>query len=322
MILVKTPLRISFMGGYTDFPDFYNQYQGRVLSTTIDKYVYIAISKKFNGDIRLSYSLTENVASSAEIKHNRVRAGLQKLGIEKGIEIVSIADLPSEGIGLGSSSAFTVGLLNGLHTFLGEDSNPQEIAQEASEIEVDILDESMGRQDQYAVAHGGLNIINFSKDGITVAPVQLDDIIKQKFQEHLMFFYTAKTRQGKSILHNGRANIESNFEILKKMSDSAPLFYTMLKEGNYEGLGNLLHEMWMLKKGLADGISNSEIDEMYELARANGAWGGKICGAGGGGFLMLMVEPSKQQAVREAISWQEIKIQFSDKGSEIVYQSI
>ncbi len=324
MIVVKTPFRISFVGGGTDLEDFYKQYPGRVISTTIDKAVYINVNKKFTGDVRVAYSQTEIVPTRAEVKHTRVKAVMEKLGIEKGVEIVSIADLPSEGTGLASSSAFTVGLLKGLNALHGKNVDAEEIAHGACEVEIGMLGEPIGKQDQYAVAYGGLNIINFNKDGsVVVEPIYLDPTIKENFQNHLMFFYTAKTRAANSILKEQKENIGAKFETLKKMSDMVPIFHEMLEKGDFKSMGLLLHEAWMLKKALSSGISDSDIDVMYDLALKNGAWGGKILGAGGGGFLMLFVEPSQQEKVKNALSaWQEVKLRFSDGGSKIVYQSL
>lgn len=317
MILVKTPLRISLIGGSTDIEDFYTKYPGRCITAAINKYVYITISKKFEGDVRVSYSHTETVPTSKEIKNSRVRAVLEKLGIEKGMQIVSIGDLPGEGIGLASSSAFTVGLLNGVHKFLGNKVDAEQLAREACEIEIDVLKEPIGKQDQYATAYGGVNLINFNKDGVTVEP-----IYTKSFEEHLMFFYTGKTRSASAILSAQKLNFETNFEALKKVSDMVPIFHDKMLTGDWKGMGLLLHEAWMLKRELAVGITDDEIDKIYKAAREKGAWGGKIVGAGGGGFLMLMVEPSKQDAVRSVIPYQEVKFEITDRGSEIVYETI
>lgn len=312
MILVKTPLRISFIGGGTDFQEFYSKNGGAVISTTIDKSVYVAINPKFDGDIRVSYSHTEIVSTSKDVQHTRVRAVLEKMRIEKGLEIVTISDLPSEGTGLGSSSALTVGLLHGLGS--------KNIAEEACKIEINTLREPIGKQDQYACAFGGLNLITFTKNSVEVRPIILDPVIKEKLQNYLMFFYTGKTRQASVILKKQKENQKTN--MLRKICDLVPVFHTMLKEGDFKGMGALLDEAWALKKNLADGITDNEIDRMYNLALRAGAWGGKILGAGGGGFLMLMVEPEKQEAVATVLaSYRQVKFKFSDKGSEIVYHT-
>jgi D-glycero-alpha-D-manno-heptose-7-phosphate kinase len=323
MIVVKTPLRISFVGGGTDLEDFYCQYPGRVISTSIDKAVYITVSEKFSGDIRVSYSDTEIVGHRKEVKHTRVKAILEKLDIEKGVEIVSIADLPSEGTGMASSSAFTVGLLKALYSYKGQHVAAEQLAHQACEVEIGMLKEPIGKQDQYAVACGGLNMITFNPDGsVKVDPIHLDPTTKEQFQQHLMFFYTAKTRSAGSVLTEQKNNITAKFEVLKKMSDMVPVFYEMLEQGDFKSMGELLHEAWMLKRELSSGISNSEIDTMYETALSHGAWGGKILGAGGGGFLMLFVPPEEQDNVRFGLSaWREVKFRFSEGGSKIVYQS-
>lgn len=317
MILVKTPLRISFIGGSTDIENFYSRFLGRCISTTIDKYIYIAINEKFGGDVRVSYSHTENVPTSKEVKHTRVKAIMEKLGIEKGVEIVSISDLPSEGTGLASSSAFTVGLLQGLHDYIGAETGGRYLAEEACEVEIDILKEPVGKQDQYAVAYGGMNYMEFSKSEVNIRSLSYHS----DFEDYLMFFYSSKTRSASSILKEQSQNSEANFEALKKVSDMVPKFAERLRFGDFKELGKLLHEAWLIKRGLSKGITDDEIDGMYELARLHGAWGGKIVGAGGGGFLMLMVPPDKQDMVRSAISWKEVKFKFSNKGSEIVYNT-
>lgn len=310
------------MGGGTDLEDFYRQYPGRVISTSIDQSVYITVSEKFAGDIRVSYSDTEIVPHRKEVRHTRVNAILEKLDIEKGIEIVSIADLPSEGTGMASSSAFTVGLLKALHAYKEEHVTSEQLAEQACEVEIGMLKEPIGKQDQYAAACGGLNMITFNPDGtVTVDPIHLDPTTKEDFQKHLMFFYTAKTRSAGSVLTEQKSNITSKFEVLKKMSDMVPVFYEMLERADFKSMGALLHDAWLLKKELSSGISNSEIDGMYEAALAHGAWGGKILGAGGGGFLMLFVPPEQQENVRFGLSqWREVKFRFSDGGSKIVYK--
>jgi len=304
MIFVRTPLRISFVGGGTDFEDFYKEHGGAVISATIDKYVYVTVNPKFDGDVRVSYSQTEIVPTSGELKHTRVKAVLEKLDIEKGVEIVTISDVPS-GTGLGSSSALTVGLLKGL-------GSKGDLADDACEIEIGMLGEQIGKQDQYACAHGGLNLITFGENTINVSPIKIDT---QELQNHLMFLYTGKTRLANSILRN-----KFDTEVLKKISKTVSPFYDALIKRDFYAMGKILHHGWMLKKQL-DGVSNDEIDRVYETALDNGAWGGKILGAGGGGFLMLMVEPSKQEQVRQAIKWREVKFKFSNKGSEIIYQT-
>lgn len=321
MILVKTPLRISFIGGSTDFEDFYLKHGGRVVSTTIDKYVYINISKKFAGDVRVSYSKTEISATSKDIKHTRVKEVLEKLNIDKGVEIVTVADLPSEGIGLGSSSAITVGLLQGLHKFKGNTTTDGQLANEACEVEIDTLKEPIGKQDQYAVAFGGMNMFDFNKDGtIQVSSLKFEPRIIKGFQEHLMFFYTGITRSASSILKQQKEKLEDNVKVLKKVSSMVHPFIEKLGIGDFQGIGELFDEAWQLKKSLADGITDKKIDKMYGLAKKNGAYGGKILGAGGGGFLMVLAPPQFQDKIRSAIPWQEVDIKFSNEGSKIVYE--
>lgn len=322
MIISQTPLRISFVGGGTDFEDFYRQYPGRVLSTTIDKYMYINIHQKFDGMIKISYSKTENVERRDQIQHTRVKAALEEVGIERGIEIGSMADIPSHGTGLGSSSSYTVGLLNGLFAFLNKHIAIPDLAEKACQIEIDKLKEPIGKQDQYAVASGGLNLITFNCDGkIEVEPIYLTPKLKEDFQNHLLLFYTGLQRSATPILAEQKQNIAKKFDFLKKMSDMVPVFKTFFEKGDFQKMGELLHQGWMMKKELSSGISNPQIEEMYNLALKAGAWGGKILGAGGGGFLLVIASPENQPKIKEALNkYQLMPFRFSESGSKIVFR--
>lgn len=322
MIISKTPLRISFVGGGTDFEDFYRCYPGRVLSTSINKYFYIAANPRFDGMIKLSYSEIELVDYCSQIKHPLAKLSLEKLGIKKGVDITSLADIPAQktGLGLGSSSSFTVGLLHSLHAFLENSVSADMLAKEACEIEIDKNGAPIGKQDQYAAAFGGLNVINFNCDGrITVEPINLLPNIKEDFQNHLLMFFTGKERSANSILSEQKQNIASKFEFLKKMSDSVFVFKNALEKGDFEKLGSILHENWLLKKELASGISNSYIDQMYQKALIAGAYGGKILGAGGGGFLLVLAPPEKHKSIKAALlENKNVPFKFSEGGSSIV----
>ncbi len=325
MIISQTPLRMSFVGGGTDFEDFYRKYPGRVLSTTINKYFYIGVNPRFEGTIKVSYSETELVDHRDEVKHPLVKGALEEVGIERGIDIVSLADLPAKklGTGLGSSSSFTVGLLNALYAFLGKYISADVLAEKACQIEINKAKSPIGKQDQYAVAFGGLNQITFNCDGkIEVEPIYLTPKLKEDFQNHLLLFFTGLERLANPILAEQKQNIEKKFEFLKEISNMVPVFRTALERGDFKKMGELLHQGWLMKKELASGISNPQIDEMYESALKSGAWGGKILGAGGGGFLLVMAPPGNHLKIKTALNrYQLIPFRFSESGSKIVFKS-
>ena len=323
MLISRTPFRISFVGGGTDFEDFYRQYPGRVLSTTIDKYIYLGLNPRFEKGIRVSYSKTEEVASREQIEHPLVKAALEETGIESGIEITSVGDIPGRGTGLGSSSSFTVGLLNGLYSFLGKYVPPDVLAEKACRIEIEKVKSPIGKQDQYIAAFGGLNVINFNSDGkIEVEPVYLSPKTKDDFQNHLLLFYTGIQRSSGPILLEQRENINKKFEFLKKLSDLVPPFRNFLKLGDFQKMGEILHQNWLMKKELSSGISNPQIEEMYQAALAEGAFGGKVLGAGGGGFLLVMAPPENQSRIKEALKQYRLTpFRFSEAGSKIVFKS-
>ena len=324
MIITKTPLRMSFVGGGTDFEDFYRQYPGRVLSTTINKYFYIGLNPRFDGLIKASYSQIETVGHRNEIQHPLIKAALEDAGIEKGIDIVSLADIPAQktGLGLGASSTFTVGLLNGLYSFAGKHIPVDVLAEKACQIEINKAKSPIGKQDQYAVAFGGLNTITFNCDGkIEVEPIYLTPKLSEEFQKHLLLFFTGKERSAGTILSKQKENINKKFESLKQMSDMVPIFKTCLEKGDFQKMGELLHQNWLMKKELASGITNLRIDEMYNLALKFGAWGGKILGAGGGGFLLIMAPPENQGRIKEALKeYQLMPFRFSETGSKIIFK--
>ena len=322
MIITRTPLRISFAGGGTDLRSFYNLSPGSVLSTAIDKYIYVTVNKKFDHRIRLSYSKTEIVDHVDEIQHDLVREAMKLTGVTSGLEITSIADIPSKGTGLGSSSSFTVGLLHALYAFKGEFVSAERLAREACRIEIEIVGEPIGKQDQYIAAYGGFEFIEFRPDeDVFVDPVICSKEIKHKLNEHLMLFYTGLTRRANTILAEQTKNSPARKDILQQMQQQSVELRDILREGNrLELVGELLHAGWQLKKQMANGISNPEIDEFYEKARKLGAIGGKILGAGGGGFLLVFSPLNKRNKIREGLK--ELKLTpftFEPQGSKVIY---
>lgn len=324
MIISKTPLRMSFAGGGSDLPAYYRQFGGAVLSTTIDKYIYITVNRKFDHWIRLSYSKTEEVEEVEQIEHRVVRACLQRLHLRNGIEITSVADIPSRGSGLGSSSAFTVGLLHALSAYQGRYRSAEDLAQESCAVELEHCGGAVGKQDQYAAAYGGLNFIRFKNDEtVIVEPVICERRVVEELERSLMMFYTGATRSANDILAEQSAVSGSNAEAQSRLHRIAALAETMrgeLQRGTAGAVGGILHENWMLKRELTGGISSPEIDQWYETARRAGAAGGKLLGAGGGGFLLFVVPPDKQDEVRNALSQlRHVPFRFEQEGSRIVF---
>lgn len=279
MIMTKTPLRITFVGGGTDIQSFYKKHgPGAVVSAAINKYIYIIVNKKFDGKIRVSYSTTEIVDRVDELKHPTVREALKLLNIDGGIEIVSISDIPSEGTGLGSSSSFLVGLLNALHAWKGELVSQRQLAEEAVKIEREILKEPGGKQDQYIAAYGGIQYIEFNKDeSVIVKPIVMEEEKKRLLRENLILMYTGKHRKSTEIHKNQMKETDNKVELYGKMRDLAEKMYESLSKGKIEETGRLLHENWLLKKQLTAGISDNEIDVLYDKAISAGAEGGKLC---------------------------------------------
>lgn len=321
MIISRTPFRISFAGGGTDLKEYYSHGYGAVTSVTIDKYIYITVNKRFDDSIRLSYSKTEIVDDVEDIQHNIVRECLKLTGIDKGIEITSIADIPS-GTGLGSSSSFTVGLLNALYTYKGEQKSSDFLAAKACEIEIGTLKEPIGKQDQYAAAFGGVNYFRFQSDETVLhEPVYLDPHALKLLNKKLLLFYTGMTRSASEILSGQKQETPHKLSFLQKMRDQADELKNALQtEGINRRFGEILHEGWLNKKQLTKMISSSLIDEYYYKAREAGAVGGKILGAGGGGFLLFYCDEENQQSVRQALQeLREIDFSISKHGSRIIH---
>lgn len=324
MIISRTPLRISFVGGGSDLASFYEKSLGAVVSATIDKYMYLTVNRKFDNLIRISYSETENVEHVDRIKHNLVREVLKYLGIENGIEVTSMADVPSKGTGLGSSSAFSVGLLNALRAYMNQFATAGQLATDACYIEIERCKEPIGKQDQHAVAFGGLNYIQFNPDhSVYVNPIICRPETKEQLDKNLLMFYTGITRSASAILSQQKENCETQvdkIEIMKKMVELAKTLKGELERNNLDAFGEILHENWELKKQMAGGISNPQIDQWYEDARMSGATGGKILGAGGGGFLLIYALEEKHEAIKKALAHlRPVDFKFENQGSKIIF---
>ncbi len=323
MIVSKTPLRMSFVGGGSDLPAFYREDGGAVLSTTIDKYMYIAVNRKFDGRIRVSYSKTEDVARREDVEHPLVREALAMLGIDAGLEIASLADIPSKGSGLGSSSSYTIGLLNALYAYQHRAVSKHDLARQACEIEIDRCGEPIGKQDQYAAAFGGLNLIRFHPDeSVSVDPVICTTATLKSLEQSIIVFFTGRTRSASQILARQSETLKSESRkiLMRRMVELAHLMKAELERGAMEGLGTILDENWRLKVQMADGISDPQIDSWYRMAMSNGAYGGKLLGAGNGGFMMFIAPPERHGDVAAALAdLDQVPFMFDRTGAQIVY---
>jgi D-glycero-alpha-D-manno-heptose-7-phosphate kinase len=325
MIVTRTPLRISFAGGGTDLAEFYERDYGAVLSTAIDKYIYVTVKRHSNlffEPIRLNYSKSEQVNRIDEIENDIARECLQMLDIEPPIYISTVGDMPAS-TGLGGSSSFAVGLLNALHAFKGERVAAGQLAEEACHIEIDVLGQPIGKQDQYAAAYGGINLFRFAPGGsVTVEPQRLKNGALGELFEHMQIFWTGHQRDASSVLTEQKANTGGKFEALLTMRQHAHALHRLMGGEHVDAgrFGQILDETWQFKRGLASSISNQQIDAWYECARAHGALGGKLCGAGGGGFLLFIVPPQRRGAVRAALSGlSEVPIGYEVHGSHVVH---
>ena len=320
-VLTKTPLRITFTGGGTDIPSFYKEYgPGRVISAAINKYIYVLVNKKFAGDIKVNYSIIERANHAEEIKHPSVREALLMLGIDRGIEIVSISDIPSGGTGLGSSSAFLVGLLNALHAWQGEETTQKQLAEEAIKIEREILKEPGGKQDQYISAFGGIQYMEFKKDeSVMLKPISLSETSKRRLKDNLLMLYTGSQRKSTEIHKLQAQEIPNKVESYFKMREITSDLYDSFEKDIIDNTGRLLHENWILKKQLAQSISNPEIDSLYNSALKEGAQGGKLIGAGGSGFLLFYAEKEKHNNIKNSLKLNAEPFDFDNQGSRIAY---
>ncbi|QMV12995.1 GHMP family kinase ATP-binding protein [Vibrio spartinae] len=325
MIITKTPFRISFFGGGTDFPDWYRQHGGNVLSTSIDKYCYITcrhLPPFFEHKHRIVYSHIENIKDTSEIKHPAVKGIFDYLDIQDGLEIHHDGDLPARS-GLGSSSSFTAGLYLAVKSLSGEMIDKYHLAKEVIHIEQNVIHDVVGSQDQIATVYGGLNRIDFmTNDDFSVSPIIIPEERKKELNDHLMLFFTGVTRFSSDITGSQIKNINKRESELKTMQEMVPEAINILSNPNISILefGKLLHESWRYKKQLSEKISNSTIDEIYQVARDLGAEGGKVLGAGGGGFVLIFAKPEIQPKILERLSHLIcVPFNFEDNGASIAY---
>ncbi len=322
MIISRTPLRMSFVGGGSDLPAFYREEAGAVVSTAIDKYIFIALNPKFDGRIRLSYSRTEEVDRPEEIQHPLVREALELTGAGGGLEIASLADIPSSGSGLGSSSSYTVGLLNALYAHLGKHAPRDLLARQACEIEIERCGEPIGKQDQYAAAFGGFNLIRFHPDdSVTVDPIICPPDRMRTLEDWTAVYFTGRTRSASAILAGQSEAMRSadRRAVMRRMVQLAYDLKAELESGSLANVGPILDANWRLKRELSAGITDGEIDGWYARAMASGALGGKLLGAGNGGFLMLHAPPERHAAIGEALGLRRVRFGFDRSGAQIVH---
>lgn len=325
MIISRAPARLSMGGGGTDLPSYYERYGGFLMAASINKYVFVMANKRFYESIRLSYSETEIVDRLDDIRHNIFRETMKYVGVDGGIELVSVADLPAK-CGLGTSSVFTVALLNALFAYKRKFCNLSEIAEAACEIEINMLKEPIGKQDQYAAAYGGFNAYWFERDGtVNVEPVRIKEENLEELCNNLLLFHMKKEREAGSVLKHQNQKTkdgdEDTVERLHRIKKIGLETRRIFESGDIDSFGEILHEHWLTKKGLSDNVSDPFIDEAYECARKNGALGGKIVGAGGGGFLLLYCPHNRKKLVSAMakLGLPPLWFNFEHEGARIVF---
>jgi D-glycero-alpha-D-manno-heptose-7-phosphate kinase len=327
MIIARTPFRVSFLGGGTDYPAWYQEHGGTVLASTIDKYCYLTcrhLPPFFEHRFRIVYSKIENVKILDEITHAAAREVLRFLGVQRGMEIHYLGDLPARS-GIGSSSAFTVGLLHAVHALHGQTVSPRQLAAEAIHLEQDVLRETVGSQDQVLAAYGGFNHVQFSAEGeISVRPVDIPPERKAQFSAHLMLFYTGIQRTASEIAGTYVPGIRRHDARLTAINDLVQEGLSLLSgQGNLALFGELLHETWRLKRNLSAAVSSARVDAIYQDARSAGALGGKLLGAGGGGFFLLFVPPERRAAVAEKLGGLlQVPCNIESAGSRIIFNDL
>lgn len=324
MIIARAPLRMSFAGGGSDIPSFYREHGGALVNVSIDKAVYVSVNNKFDDNIRFSYSKTENVERVDQLEHQYAKEILKYLEITGGVEMTSMADIPGQGSGLGSSSSFSVAMLHALHAYKQEYVSPEDLAQQACMIEIEKCAQPIGKQDQYAAAYGGLNFMEFRQDEtVVVNPIICRKETKEKLEKNLLMLYTGTTRSASNILQEQSKNMWENSDktlIMKRMVELAHEMKKELENNNVDAFGTILHENRMLKKEMASGISNPVIDDRYQKGLDAGATGWKILWAGWWGFLLFYAPQEKHEDILKAIpELKKIPFQFENKGSQIIF---
>jgi D-glycero-alpha-D-manno-heptose-7-phosphate kinase len=320
MIITQTPLRIGLLGGGTDLPSYYQENGGRVLNCALDKYVYVIVKQRFDDDIYINYSKKEIVRRVEDLEHELVREAMRMTGVASGVEITTLADIPSAGSGLGSSSAVTVGLLHALFAYRGQQMSPEELAERACTIEIDRCGKPIGKQDQYIAALGGIRDIRFGPgDEVVAEEVTLPPAERRALQHQIMLFYTGITRSADLILAEQNANVAASRPQLDLLRDLAGFAVERLRGGDVDAIGPAVRESWEAKRKLASGVSNPQIDQAVALALDAGASGAKLTGAGGGGFLLVICPMERQRAVRESLAhMRELPVKLDRLGSRIV----
>jgi D-glycero-alpha-D-manno-heptose-7-phosphate kinase len=320
VIITQTPLRIGLLGGGTDLPGYYREHGGRVLNCALDKYVYVIVKQRFDDDIYVNYSKKEIVSRVEDLEHELVREAMQMTGVADGVEVTTLADIPSAGSGLGSSSAVTVGLLHALFAYQGRQVSAEELAERACSIEIERCGKPIGKQDQYIAALGGIRDIRFGPgDEVAAEEVNLRPADRRALQHQIMLFYTGITRSANTILAEQNANIEATRPQLDLLRDLAGFAAERLRNGEVDAIGHALRESWEAKRKLASGVSNDRIDRAVTRALDAGAAGAKLTGAGGGGFLLVICPVERQRAVRESLAeMRELPVKLDRLGSRVV----
>jgi D-glycero-alpha-D-manno-heptose-7-phosphate kinase len=321
MIITQTPLRIGLLGGGTDLPDYYTEHGGRVLNAALDKYIYVIVKQRFDDDIYINYSRKEIVSKVEDLEHELVREAMLMTGVTKGVEITTLADIPSAGSGLGSSSAVTVGLLHALFAYQGRQVSAEELAERACEIEIDRCGKPIGKQDQYVAALGGIRDIRFGPgDGVVAQELGIPAAERRALQQQIMLFYTGVTRSANSILAEQNASIHASRPQLDLLRNLAGFAADRLRSGDVDAIGPAIRESWEAKRKLASGVSNDQIDRAVTCALDAGATGVKLTGAGGGGFLLVICPMEQQRAVRRSLAhMREFPVKLDHLGSRVVF---
>jgi D-glycero-alpha-D-manno-heptose-7-phosphate kinase len=320
MIITQTPLRIGLLGGGTDLPSYYREHGGRVLNCALDKYVYVIVKQRFDDEIYVNYSKKEIVSRVEDLEHELVREAMQMTGVANGVEITTLADIPSAGSGLGSSSAITVGLLHALFAYQGRQVTAEELAERACMIEIEHCGKPIGKQDQYIAALGGIRDIRFGPgENVVATELELPASERRALQQQIMLFYTGITRSADTILSEQNANVEDTRPQLDLLRDLAGFAIERLRSGDVDAIGPAVRENWEAKRKLASGVSNGQIDIAVGRALGAGATGVKLTGAGGGGFLLAICPIERQRAVRQSLAdMQELPVKLDRLGSRVV----